>query len=212
MFSLIVAIEKQTGGIGYKNDLIVRLKKDMAHFRKTTSETKNIEKENVIIMGRKTWESIPEKYKPLRNRTNVILSRTMKKEDIQNYDNTILFNSVHSLLEYRKINETNLLFEKWFVIGGSQIYKEFIERNLVDEMILTEWTIEEWFPMGGSKIDKELIKKISMDTYFPIKLKDIEKIYELASESDKLLEDSGVHGLVSYVFKTGNVNLTINNY
>ena len=36
MFSLIVAIEKQTGGIGYQNDLIVRLKKDMAHFRKTT--------------------------------------------------------------------------------------------------------------------------------------------------------------------------------
>ena len=126
----------------------------------------------------------------------------MKKEDIQNYGNTILFNSIDSLLEYRNIPETNLLFEKWFVIGGSQIYKEFIERNLVDEMILTEWTIEEWFPMGGSKIDKELIKKIYMDTYFPIKLKDIKKNYEVVSESDKLLEDSGIYGLVSYVFKT----------
>ena len=61
MFSLIVAIEKQTGGIGYKNDLIVRLKKDMAHFRKTTTNTQEIEKENVVVMGRKTWESIPEK-------------------------------------------------------------------------------------------------------------------------------------------------------
>ena len=126
----------------------------------------------------------------------------MIKQDIQNYDNTILFNSIDSLLEYRKIPETNLLFEKWFVIGGSQIYKDFIERNLVDEMILTEWTIEEWFPMGGSEIDKENIKLVSMDTYFPIKLEDIEKQYEVISESDKIAEDSGLYGLVSYVFKT----------
>ena len=41
-----------------------------------------------------------------------------------------------------------------------------------------------------------------MDTYFPIKLKDIKKNYEVVSESDKLLEDSGIYGLVSYVFKT----------
>ena len=202
MFSLIVAIEKQTGGIGYQNDLIVRLKKDMAHFRKTTTNTQEIQKENVVIMGRKTWDSIPEKYKPLRNRTNVILSRTMTKQDIQNYDNTILFNSIDSLLEYRKIPETNLLFEKWFVIGGSQIYKEFIERNLVDEMILTEWTIEKWFPMGGSEIDKENIKLVKMDTFFPVTLEDIDKQYEVVSESDKISEDSGLYGLVSYVFKT----------
>ena len=74
-----------------------------------------------------------------------------EKEDIQNYDNTILFNSLDSLLKYRNIYKTNLLFEKWFVIGGSQIYKEFIERNLVDEMILTGWTVEEWFPTGWFK-------------------------------------------------------------
>ena len=53
MFSLIVAIEKQTGGIGYKNDLIVRLKKIWLISEKTTN-TQEIQKENVVVMGRKT--------------------------------------------------------------------------------------------------------------------------------------------------------------
>ena len=55
-------------GIGKNNDLMWHLPNDMRFFKETTMH-------HVVIMGRKNYESIPEKYRPLPNRTNVILSR-----------------------------------------------------------------------------------------------------------------------------------------
>lgn len=50
----------------------------MQYFTDMTSNTKDPDKKNAVLMGRKTWESIPPKYKPLPNRQNVIISRTLK--------------------------------------------------------------------------------------------------------------------------------------
>ena len=65
--SLIVAVaEKRV--IGKDNDLIWSLPKDMQYFKETTLG-------HYVIMGRKNFESIPEKYRPLPNRTNIVISR-----------------------------------------------------------------------------------------------------------------------------------------
>jgi len=65
--SLIAALDAENG-IGKNNDLMWNLPSDMRFFKDTT-------KGHVVIMGRKNYDSIPEKYRPLVGRTNVVLSR-----------------------------------------------------------------------------------------------------------------------------------------
>ncbi len=72
-FALVVAATK-SWGIGRQGVLPWRLPADMAFFRKLTSCTTDPNKRNAVIMGRKTWESIPLKFKPLPQRTNIVLT------------------------------------------------------------------------------------------------------------------------------------------
>ena len=71
--TLIVAATK-ANGIGQNGNLPWRLPKEMSYFAKVTSHAPE-GKQNRVIMGRKTWESIPAKFRPLRDRLNVVLSR-----------------------------------------------------------------------------------------------------------------------------------------
>jgi dihydrofolate reductase len=54
--------------------IFVLHRKDMALFAKLTKHTNDTNKQNAVVMGRKTWESIPEKNRPLSNRLNIVLS------------------------------------------------------------------------------------------------------------------------------------------
>ena len=67
MISAIVAVD-ENWGIGFKGQLLERLPPDMKHFKEITVG-------NVVIMGRKTWDSLPAK--PLQDRSNIILSKTL---------------------------------------------------------------------------------------------------------------------------------------
>lgn len=49
-------------------------RKEMAYFTKTTNQVSCQGKQNALIMGRKTWESIPDRFRPLKGRTNIVLS------------------------------------------------------------------------------------------------------------------------------------------
>lgn len=86
-FSLVVAAD-ENGGIGDGKTIPWTIPEDMAYFRKTTTDLLGKDKKpspslrNAVIMGRKTWESIPEKYRPLPDRLNIILSRTITTEQI----------------------------------------------------------------------------------------------------------------------------------
>ena len=75
IINLIVAACGKSLGIGNNGQLPWRLRKEMKHFASLTSTTKDPNLCNAVIMGRKTWESIPVKFRPLKNRLNVILSR-----------------------------------------------------------------------------------------------------------------------------------------
>lgn len=71
----VVVAATEDWGIGKDGKLPWTLPGDMAYFRKVTSEA-GAGKVNAVIMGRKTWASIPEKFRPLRERKNVVLSKT----------------------------------------------------------------------------------------------------------------------------------------
>ncbi|CDU17314.1 bifunctional dihydrofolate reductase-thymidylate synthase, putative [Plasmodium yoelii] len=96
--------------------------------------------QNVVVMGKRSWDSIPPKFKPLQNRINIILSRTLKKEDIANEDNknnengtVMIIKSVDDLFPILKA----IKYYKCFIIGGSYVYKEFLDRNLIKKIYFT---------------------------------------------------------------------------
>lgn len=120
--SLIVAVS-ENGVIGKDNDLIWHLPKDMKFFKETTQG-------HHVIMGRKNFESIPHKFRPLPNRINIIITR---QSDYVAEDCVV----VNSIEESLKIAQKNGDAEP-FIIGGGQIYKLALENNLIDRVYLTK--------------------------------------------------------------------------
>lgn len=121
---IIVAVDAKNG-IGINGQLPWKFACEMNHFRKVSSFTEN--KRNAVIMGRKTWESIPLKFRPLPNRLNIVISRN-KIENVANFRS---INEALNYLEYYEdINDT-------FFIGGNGIYKEVIEKGFYDGIYLS---------------------------------------------------------------------------
>lgn len=120
--SLIVAAGKN-GEIGKDNDLIWHLPEDMKFFKETTQD-------QIVIMGRKNWDSIPSKYRPLVNRENVVLTRT----NDYSADGAKVFNDLASALNFY-----NQPLEKrtCFIIGGAQVYQLALDAGRVDEMYIS---------------------------------------------------------------------------
>ncbi|TIC14555.1 hypothetical protein E3Q13_03605 [Wallemia mellicola] len=118
--NVIVAATIENGiGLSNSNSMPWRLSNELKFFAKVTStKLETQEYPNVVIMGRKVWDSIPQKFKPLRNRQNVILSRT---NDLQINDNVKLLHNVESAIAYTNESKTRV-----FCIGGAQIYNQMI--------------------------------------------------------------------------------------
>jgi len=122
----IIVAACDNNGIGNKGDLPWNLKGDMKYFREITTrldeEDKKVGKSNVVIMGRKTWESIPIKFRPLASRINFVLSSQAdygKNLPPQVYHATDLDQA------FRMLEEDDTLKTKVasiFVIGGSSLY------------------------------------------------------------------------------------------
>ena len=103
---LIVAKNSQNG-IGYQNDLLFRLKEDMFYFSNVTQKTQDNDKMNGLIMGYNTWVSIPNKFKPLKNRFNIVITnnnytKLQYEKDLNNWtlkDVERNANKIHATLE-----------------------------------------------------------------------------------------------------------------
>ncbi len=108
MISLIVAASINNA-IGKENQLLWHLPNDLKFFKNTTWG-------GVVIMGRKTFESV---NKPLPGRTNIVIT----KQPNWNADNVVVANSLEDALE----KATALNFKEIFIIGGGEIYKQSIE-------------------------------------------------------------------------------------
>lgn len=120
MISIIVAIA-ENNAIGFDNKLIYWLPNDLKRFKALTTG-------NTIIMGRRTFESLPKGALP--NRRNIVLSRTGKAEDFPGAD---LYPTLNDALESCK-NEKGEIGEV-YIIGGSSVYKEAYP--LADRLCLT---------------------------------------------------------------------------
>lgn len=128
-FSIIVAAD-EANGIGKDGRLPWHLPGDMAFYKRTTISAPE-GKTNVVIMGRKTYDSIPAKFRPLKDRINIVLSRALEyRED----KGTML---TRSLDEALRLAAGLANVQRVFVIGGGQIYSDALERADCTEILLT---------------------------------------------------------------------------
>ena len=141
MLSLIVAHDTKFG-IGKQNLLPWRLTKEMINFKTITLfSPPNRKVMNAVIMGRKTWESIPDRFRPLSDRINVVLT---KKENYFSEGcpaHTYATSSMDLAIDYIKDYSQKLLsveLGEIFIIGGNSLYQEALGRTDLINMHITE--------------------------------------------------------------------------
>jgi len=143
-----IAALSENGAIGKDNDLIWHLPDDLKFFKNKTLK-------KVVIMGRKNFESIPEKYRPLPDRINVVLTRS---KDF-NADGAKVFHSMADAMNWCREEG----YSEVFVIGGGEIYAEAIRSGMVDAMFLTRvhatFEGDTFFPdFDESKWEREVLE------------------------------------------------------
>lgn len=129
--SIIVAWDNRNG-IWKNNDLAWDIPGDRKYFKQITTNSLDW-KINAVIMGRKTWDSIPEKYKPLPNRINCILSRDFKFEDTK-WD-IRKFSSFESALQSLSLDEE---IDKIFVIWWWYLYNKVFTNKYLEYIYYTK--------------------------------------------------------------------------
>ena len=133
MISAIVAVDNNWG-IGYNGDLLEHIPEDLKYFKALTTG-------HVVVMGRKTWDSLPQK--PLKDRLNIVISRQPRGP----LEGGMAFSIPMDEAKIRVALSGN--DEEWFIIGGGSIYQEFL--SVCDRIYVT-------------KIYKD---HDNVDTYFP---------------------------------------------
>ncbi|KAJ6739102.1 BIFUNCTIONAL DIHYDROFOLATE REDUCTASE-THYMIDYLATE SYNTHASE [Salix koriyanagi] len=135
-YQVVVAATKDMG-IGKDGKLPWKLPSDLKFFKDLTLTTTDSGKKNAVIMGRKTWESIPLEHRPLPGRLNVVLTRS-GSFDIATAENVVICGSMGSALELLAASPYCLSIEKVFVIGGGQILRESLNAPGCDAIHITE--------------------------------------------------------------------------
>lgn len=135
-FSIIAAID-QKRGIGKNNQIPWHLSGDFKFFAETTKATTDPQKQNAVIMGSKTWESLPEAFKPLPGRLNVVLNR---ESGYDAGEGVPVYESLEQALANLKERSD---IEQAFIIGGGQLYAYAINLPECTKLYLTE--IQETF-------------------------------------------------------------------
>ncbi len=147
--SMIAAIASENRALGRDNELIYKIPEDLKRFKELTSG-------HVVIMGRKTFESIG---KALPNRINIVITH----DPNFSAENVVVAHSLDEALRLAELKEE----KEVFVIGGGMLYKEAIEK--ADKLYLT---IVEGSP--------------DADTYFPDYSEFKKKVFEESHEEDGL--------------------------
>lgn len=129
---IIIAAVAKNRVIGKDNTLIWNIPQDMAHFKALTSG-------QTVVMGRKTWESLPPRFRPLPGRRNIVISR----QPDYAAPGAEVATSLEGALKLASNAETV------FIIGGEQIYTQAMA--VADRLEITEVDLEPegdaWFPV-----------------------------------------------------------------
>ena len=159
-----IVCQSKNGFIGKDNKLLFDCKPDMDWFKKKTTG-------NVVLMGRKTWESVGSK--PLNNRLNVVVSTTTKAsgELYAKHDNLLFFTNLKDALDWLQQYSSQKwnMYKDIFIIGGESIYKQ--TEDIIDNIYLT--TIDQ---------------NVEGDTIYPVKINDT---FELVTSEILPPENSG---------------------
>jgi len=141
-FNIILAVDEKNG-IWKRNTLAWSLPSDMKYFKNITTQTSDLAKMNAVIMGRVTWLSIPSKYRPLSDRINCILTRSIKNSDLWSEidDFTLYFNSLDTCLSELETKEN---VENVFIIGWADLYNQVLNHPMLDKIYITKikWDFE----------------------------------------------------------------------
>ncbi len=175
--AVIVSMHTETRGIGRNHMIPWYLPSDLRFFREVTTAG------GVVIMGRKTWESIPLKYRPLQNRLNIVLSNCpIYKQQLP----TEVF-LARSLPEALSISSNHPNNQETFVIGGESLYREALSSPLCERVLITEVT-------EAATLDPKLRQKYEepvFDAFFPEldpELFQMRHVSETYRENDWLLQ------------------------
>ena len=137
----LIWAQDENGGIGINGKLPWHISEDLKNFKSITNNS-------IIIMGRKTWDSLP--FKPLPNRRNIVFSKNVQcnTETFSNFDDCL-----------NQLNSENI--EKVFIIGGRSIYKLFYNKAdflHITNVNLVKEGIDEFFPINYNQIKKDFKK------------------------------------------------------
>ena len=121
----LVWAQTSTGVIGQAGDMPWHLPEDMSHFSRLTTG-------HPVIMGRKTWESFPDKYRPLPDRTNIVITRQAAWRDTPGAEGAVAVASLDdALLESQFVPG----HETVWIIGGGEIFAQALD--LADVAVVT---------------------------------------------------------------------------
>lgn len=159
MINIIVAMSTNFV-IGKNNDLPWYLPTDMKYFKETTNG-------HTVVMGRKCWESIPEKFRPLSNRNNIVMSRN------PNYEakGAIVSDDLEHILISNQNSDKQV-----FIIGGAELYKKAfkyasklyltqIYSSVQGDILLEGLDISKWSLKDSSEIHEENGLKFRFEYY-----------------------------------------------
>lgn len=139
----IIASMDKNGLIGNSQGLPWHISDELKFFKRTTFD-------QVVIMGRNTWESLPTK--PLARRVNVVVSTTMA--DPKTYDKLKVVSSVEAAIGWAEWQFYN---KELFIIGGAKLYKAALDARLVDRLIIShvkgEYEGDVYFPCSDYQKD-----------------------------------------------------------
>ena len=169
-FNIIVAMDL-VRGIGKDGKLPWHLPGELKHFKDITARTSSKSKNNIVVMGRKTWESLPDKFRPLPGRINLVLT---KNDDFSVPQNVFKAKNFLDIFEITKKEPIGDVIENIFVIGGEQIFREAMKRSECQKLYVTH-----------------ILHSFSCDTFFP----PFQKTFQQMTKSEPLRE-----GNVSYYF------------
>jgi dihydrofolate reductase len=169
----IIACINQKRVLGNDGKLLYHIGNDLANFKRMTVG-------NVVIMGRKTFESLPNGT-PLKDRVNIIITSDEEYGVDAKFDNVYIVHSVEDAIE---LCDAFFSDKEVFVIGGESIYRQFMEKDLVTEMRLTivnddaegdavfpEYNEEDWYVYYKSMAQVSSWEGVDKSFYFEILLK-----------------------------------------
>lgn len=131
-FDVVVAMCSNRG-IGIKGAIPWHLKGDMAFFRSLTIATHQPHAKNAVIMGRKTWDSLPATYRPLPQRENIVLST----QSGYTLPSATVYHDFEHAISDLKNKQSDQLIDRVFLIGGMQLYQLGVVHPLCKRVYIT---------------------------------------------------------------------------